>query len=727
MDKRAAEQYLRQIYGTQQGYVAVGYKDRDNTWHEDQFAWPSEKAKLLAWAERDSNIFICPALRRNAHTRKKGDMLPTRWLWADVDWQTVPADKLEEVNRRIAELGGVTVLSGSGDNVHVYVELSRQVDASEHAKLNTGLRDYLYADNKQADNSLLRLPGTTNWKTDQGSPVQWQKKTSRAMSPDALLKRRVFRDAKVPPEVEAAEWDFVPMDGVSKRVMRLVQMPVDESLGRYGKRHKAVWAVTKQLTRWGYGPDEVHSLMHTFPPALDKMAEENGYDPHLDIDRCLAAIRTVAEIAPDLSEQQQEEITEALAELSPSELAEEQNKEDREHVHKLAREYRLRNEASLLAKALEAERLWVAPPPTVSWSLTTALRNPPRPIPHLIEGLCGAKHNVVITAQYKTGKTAFTIGSIARALCDGIEFLDHFPVKAEGGLVVGHWNCEMDDNEMMDDYIRPVGIENTDNLNVANLRGYPVNILGEMGKRWAVQWLKGEIADEHGNYPLPCKVWTIDSFARLARMAGVSEKDNDEVMSLLMALDEIKAQAGIDIVFLIAHTGRMQHEEGAERARGATAIDDWCDARWIMTKVDNTRFLRVEGRGVSLPDSALVYDENTKHYALGFGGKTEVREETAKDAVVKLVCENPGISKSALLTALRGVGISNRAAQEPIDLAIDGGFIYLKEESKGGGKKAHCHYPVGSERPEGDRFKRATPGDVDLRGMGTRTIRRNRK
>src|ERR1044072_2589537 len=113
MDKRAAEQYLRQIYGTQQGYVAVGYIDRDSTWHEDQFAWPSEKAKLLTWAERDSNIFICPALRRNAHTRKKGDMLPTRWLWADVDWQTVPADKLEEVNRRIAELGGVLVLSGS--------------------------------------------------------------------------------------------------------------------------------------------------------------------------------------------------------------------------------------------------------------------------------------------------------------------------------------------------------------------------------------------------------------------------------------------------------------------------------------------------------------------------------------------------------------------------------------------------------------------------------------
>jgi hypothetical protein len=206
-------------------------------------------------------------------------------------------------------------------------------------------------------------------------------------------------------------------------------------------------------------------------------------------------------------------------------------------------------------------------------------------------------------------------------------------------------------------------------------------------------------------------------------MAGVSEKDNDEVMTLLMALDQIKVEAGVDVLFLITHTGRIEHEEGKERARGATAIDDWADARWIMTKMDKTRFLRVEGRGVSLEDTALVYDPNTQRSVLGFGGKTEVREETAKDAVVKIVNEQPGIGKTALLLALKGVGISNRAAAEPIEEAIEGGFVEVRLEHRRG-KATACHFPLDYQKPEGDRTMRATPANVDLRGTNRRVGRR---
>jgi AAA domain-containing protein len=722
MNKRAAGQYLDTLFGDGQGYVAVAYKDRDASWQECQFAWPQDKAKLLGWAEvhQDANVFVCPALRRDVHTRKKGDMLPTRWLWADVDWQNVPRDRVADVQARIAELGSLVVKSGTTDevgrsNVHVYVELSSPVGPEDHIKLNTGLRDYLYADNKQADNSLLRLPGTTNWKTETGSPVVWPAQRGGRTTKAALMKRRVFRDVKVVDDWTASEWEFVEPEGLSNRVIRLVQMPIEEALARYKKRHRAVWAVTKDLIRKEYDPDIIHSLMHTFPAALSKAAEENGYDVHRDVDKCLAYHRQV-EADPESDDDALEELDDAAYERA-------RDAETDDDIEKWAQLEYKRNQARKRAKQIEAERVWVAPPPGVSWSLSGALKHPPQPVPHLIEGLCGIKHNVVITAQFKTGKTAFTMGSIAQALCDGQPFLDHFPTKAEGGLVVGHWNCEMDPDEMLDDYIRPVGIENTDNLNVANLRGYPINILSEMGRKWAIAWLRGEIPDAEGKYPLPCKVWTIDSFARLARMAGVSEKDNDEVMSLLMALDQIKVEAGVDVLFLITHTGRMEHEEGKERARGATAIDDWADARWIMTKMDKTRFLRVEGRGVSLEDTALVYDPGTQRSVLGFGGKTEVREETAKDAVVKIVNEQPGISKTILLKALAGVGISNRAAAEPIEEAIEGGFIEVKMVQRRG-KPSVCHFPLDYKKPEGDRTMRATPADVDLRVTHRRVGRR---
>jgi hypothetical protein len=709
MDKRAAEQYLRQIYGTQQGYVAVGYKDRDNTWHEDQFAWPSEKAKLLAWAERDSNIFICPTLRRNAHTRKKGDMLPTRWLWADVDWQTVPADKLEEVNRRIAELGGVTVLSGSGDNVHVYVELSRQVDASEHAKLNTGLRDYLYADNKQADNSLLRLPGTTNWKTDQGSPVQWQKKTSRAMSPDALLKRRVFRDAKVPPEVEAAEWDFVPMDGVSKRVMRLVQMPVDESLGRYGKRHKAVWAVTKQLTRWGYGPDEVHSLMHTFPPALDKMAEENGYDPHLDIDRCLAAVRATEK----LTEAQQSDIEEDVFELADEA---DDLTEFEERVRRLAQAELERSEARKRARILEAERSWVPPPDHTSQTLSDALRVPPAPQQYLIDGLVSAQGRVVIVGQYKTGKTYLMVCSLLTALADDEPFLGVYDVHVpEGGAVVGHWNLEMSELDLVDKYMRPAEFKNPGNVHLAHWQGYRVGLLTEPGQAAAIAWLKDREA----------KVWTIDSWSALCRSSGVDPNDGKDVGMLMSAIDEIKREAGIDAVFMLAHIARASSDSDKPGTKGSSVVDEAVDTRWMFT-VDKSdvRYLSAEGRGTQMSAISLDFDETTGRSKLG----STTRQTAAMDGWVQVIIRilknhgGRGMSSTTLVKLMKETKpIGVRMAKDAIVEAIEAGHVIVREESAGhGGRPSKMHYLTDDNAPDGDRMRRATPREVNLSNVRMR-------
>lgn len=709
MDKRAAGQYLTKLFGKGQGHVAVAYKDKGESWQECTFEYPAERTKLIAWADihKDANIFICPALRKGRN-RVKGDMAATRWLWADVDWDKVPDDKYAEVQRRIAEVGTLVIGSGSGENAHVYVQLNRQVTPAEHYRLNTGLKDYLYADAKHADNSLLRLPGTTNWKTDAGSAVAIRT-TGDVQSVDYLMEKRTFQRVKasIGAAVDGGNWTKVDVSHLPRRIRAMAEMPVEEAKAKYRKRHLAVWGVTGELHKRGLDADQIHSLMDQFPAGVDKNDEEhNGYDLHRDIDKRLIydranglGIEDDDEVEDDtgdvFEEMSVEEVTDALvAEGVQKEL--------------------LRRAIRKAADVTEAERGWVGPPDDVSWSLTDALSNPPEPLPYLIDGLAGKKHNVVITAQYKTGKTAFTMGAIARSLADGMDFLDHFPVHTpSGGVRVGHWNCEMDPAEMINDYIRPVGIENTDNLVVANLRGHRVNILTPLGKQWAVDWLV-----KYG-----IKVWTIDSFARLARMAGVSEKDNDEVMSLLMALDEIKVEADIDVLFLITHTGRAEMEEGKERARGATAIDDWADARWVMVKVDNARTLRVEGRGVAMPETTLLYDEETKRSVLGFGGRAEIKADAGKDTVVRVVKENPGIAKTALKTLLKTVGIGTRAADVFIEEAIEGNFIETREEPSGRGKPALCHYLTGSLKGT-DRHMRATDRVVDLRGAGRRPVRR---
>lgn len=710
MDKRAAAQYLDTLFGSRAGHVAVAYKHptEKDEWKETQFAWPSGKTKLLAWAadHTSDNVFICPSLREHGNTRKKADMLPTEWLWADVDWQAVPKDKVSDVQDRIAELGTLVVGSGSGDNVHVYVQLDEKVDHTQFIKLNTGLRDYLFADNKQADNSLLRLPGTTNWKTGQGQPVSIRPIKGSVHSAKALMRKRAFRDAKVIADADASEWSFVEVEGLPRRVRSMMEMTVDEAEARYGNRHKAVWAVTGELNKRGtLSVDQIHSLMDKFPAALSKAADENGYDVHRDVDKRLAYDRA----AGLLTEEEHEDIEDDVMELATEE---DDAEEFERRVNALVALELERSEARKRARIVEAERSWVPPPVDVSWSLTDALKDPPRPVPHLIEGLCGEKHNVVLTAQYKTGKTAFTMGSIAQALCDGADFLDKFPVNAPpGGVVVGHWNCEMDPYEMMDDYIRPVGINHTNNLHVANLRGYSVNILTPLGKAWAINWLRDR----------KVKAWTIDSFARLARMAGVSEKDNDEVMGLLMALDQIKVEAEVDVLFLITHTGRSEMEEGKERARGATAIDDWADARWIMTKLDKTRFLRVEGRGVAMEDLDLVYDPDTNRSTAGFGDKAAMRDNQGVQAVVEVVKEHPGTSQTGLYKLLKGRA-SQRLAAQLIEEAIDAGFIEVREVAGTRGKPAKLHYLTGSLQGT-TRGHNATPREVVIPSPRTRQSR----
>lgn len=693
-DLKAAEDYLERMFGDSRGHVAVAYKDKGQSWQECQFAWPRDKRKLLGWARvhADANIFICPALRKDGHTRKKNDGQNLRWLWADVDFDKVPSGKVQTVHERIKKVGTYIVSSGTGDNAHVYVDLGEEVPIDEFTRLNTGLRDFLYGDNKQADNSLLRLPGMINWKTAEGRPVAVRGGHGKRVGVSSLMKVKAFREARVIRGVDDYDWEPADLSDVSARWKRLARMDVEEALSRYGSRHKAVWAVAGDLVKAGLNSDQVHTLMDTFPAALDKMDEENGYDLHKDVEKRLQYESDREVEGPDDNEPD-----EAIQELSEEEALEEE-------ALKILR----RRQADRLARRMEAERGFTPPPPDMSCDLSDALSRPPVPIPYLIGppedeeglGLAGAKHNVIITAQYKTGKTTFMMGSLIQSLVDGTPFLEHFTVP-KAGVVVGHWNCEMEHQELIDQYARPVGIEHPERVKLLSLRGHNLDILSEMGKEYAVNWLKSN----------GVKVWTIDSLARLARMAGVTEKDNDEMLNLLMRVDEIKEEAGVDVTFTIAHTGRMEHEEGKERARGATVIDDWPDSRWIMTKDGDVRFLAVEGRGVRLSTVALAFDGATGRSKMGIGDKADMRAQGGAQAALEIVTEQPGILKTALKKAImKAVKCGPVLAEEHISEAVECLYIVQKRNPQRKSGSASYIYTL-PERTSGG----ATPRRVNMR------------
>lgn len=705
MDKRAAEQYLNQIFGTNRGYVAVAYKDTEASWQDSQFAWPADKAKLLGWAEihQDANVFICPALRKDAHTRKKGDLVPTKWLWADVDWQGVPESKRAEVKQRIAELGTLVVASGTGDNAHVYVELTRPVDAAQHAKLNTGLRDYLYGDNKQADNSLLRLPGTMNWKTDRGSMVSLREGNGKKHSSAVLLKRRAFRDAKVvTDDIVPTDWVLTEVEGLSRRMKARLAMPVDEARARYGNRHNAVNGMVKDLHRAGFDSDQIHSLMNKFPAGLHKMADENGYDFHLDIDRCLARIIAIEEEVQEILNDDEEDM--------PLVSDEQYN---REKLNEGVDKELFRRAVKRAADQAEATQGHTEPPPDASVSLSDALSAPPAPVQWLIEGLCSAEANVVITGQYKSGKTKLMLASLVTALADNEPFLGSKPVHVpHTGAVVGHWNLEMSALDLIDKYLRPAGIKNPHNVHLANWRGYKLNILTDMGRDSAVEWLKSRNV----------QVWTLDSWTALCRMCGVDPNSGVEVSQLLGRIDEIKQLAGVKVFFFLAHTARSSSEADKPGTRGASELDDHVDSRWMFT-VDRSdvRFLQAEGRDTQMPAISLDFDEETGRSVIG----AVTRQSAASDGWVQTIASilqamrGRGLNKISLVRKMKEVRtVGNRQAENYIAEAVDSGIVEVKEVPRvGGGRAEKLHYLAGFEKPEGDPVRKATPGMVNLAGV----------
>ena len=186
------------------------------------------------------------------------------------------------------------------------------------------------------------------------------------------------------------------------------------------------------------------------------------------------------------------------------------------------------------------------------------------------------------------------------------------------------------------------------------------------------------------------KALILDPFARAFSGCG-NENDNGEVAAFTDALDEIKKQANVPDLFLTHHFGRKEQERGDEHGRGATRLDDWADSRWLLTKEASHRFLRVDGRGVSLEETRLIW-EPSGQLRIGPGSRQEARTESALttlnnvlERVVSVVANNPGVNTRGIQSALSGT--SHTVVGKAIKSAIGDGR--LTAENGPGNSKRH--------------------------------------
>lgn len=281
-------------------------------------------------------------------------------------------------------------------------------------------------------------------------------------------------------------------------------------------------------------------------------------------------------------------------------------------------------------------------------SLTEILHSPYVGVEWTVDQLHERGTNTSLTAQFKTGKTTLQLNLI-RALADEELFLDRWACSTPGAI--GFFNYELTSGTFRR-WAQRVGVVHPERVFVWDLRGYRLDLETSAARRWVVDELSR------------CGIsfWLADP---LARAYYGDENDNSMLKLWTDAVDEIKREAGVLDFQVTLHTGRAEMEEGEERARGATRIDDWVDGRWLLLRSGGARFFRAQGREIEVDETRLHFTEDD--WRLSVDHAAPVSRRVHRDLIgVEMVVEGlrrlgatsleTAVSKSQLRDAMSGSG-----------------------------------------------------------------------
>lgn len=336
-----------------------------------------------------------------------------------------------------------------------------------------------------------------------------------------------------------------------------------------------------------------------------------------------------------------------------------------QRVHTEAERLRARHEAQRIVRQELADREAIGLP---RLTLKDALREdrPARP-PQRIAQMHEVGHNSTITAKFKTGKTTLG-GNMLRSLADGEDFLDRYPVRRPEGRI-GLLNYELTDYDMLD-WLDDQGIRRSKRIALLNLRGVPFTLASPRNQEELVKWC----------LDMEIEVLHLDPHRRAFKGFG-SENSNDDVNAFTDVLDTVKKEAGVLDLFLYVHSGRAVGEMGSEHARGATALDDWADNRWILTKDEHDdRFLYADGRTGFVPEFRLNYNRDLRRLTAEDGNRRNNAVTRYRETVLTAleVVESEGAKVGELEQRLE---IKKAGALSPVlrELVKEGLVVQVKE------------------------------------------------
>ncbi len=316
-------------------------------------------------------------------------------------------------------------------------------------------------------------------------------------------------------------------------------------------------------------------------------------------------------------------------------------------------------------------------PPDTFGTLADELLMPAPEVTWRIKGMLGAGHNALLIATRKAGKTTL-VNHAVRCFADGDPFLGRFETTAvRGGIAVFNYEVGA---EQYREWVRDVGIVNTDKVHMLHLRGKRLPISDPRVRAWVIQWLRER----------QIKVWVVDPYSRAAIGSVADGNAEMQVGAFLDHLDVIKAEAGVEELIMPAHTPKAKVDTGDESASGSQRLEGWPDSLWYLTKDDQgIRFLRAEGRDVDVAEEQLTFDPSSRNLTLGGWDRKTVARNRDAEQVRQFVALNPGCTQNAIESGL-GWGYAK------VKKAIPSANLVTKD----GAGRSNLHYIHESQVPQ---------------------------
>lgn len=295
----------------------------------------------------------------------------------------------------------------------------------------------------------------------------------------------------------------------------------------------------------------------------------------------------------------------------------------------------------------------------------------PRPVTrYRIEKVAPADARVILSAQYKAGKTHL-VGNLIRSLVDGDPFLDRFAVNTVARRVV-----LLDDElsePMLLNWLEDQGIVNTDAVIPVSLRGQ-VGALDLVDDRRRREWA-ARLAD------VGCDYLILDCLRPVLDALGLDE--NHDAGRFLVGFDALLGDAGIADATLVHHMGHS-----GERSRGDSRLLDWPDANWRLVREtdqpDSARFFSAYGRDVDIAEGRLALDPATRRLTYAAGSRANAKVEAASTAVILYLAAHAkgggtGLATSAIEKADDLGRYGRKAVRDGLALAVERGVVTQRD------------------------------------------------